>query len=126
MFNMDKSNLEQAFIRGMQKRAMEYGIEKTAFLPFLLGAGEMIGGQLLGNWGMQRLAGWAGRAGLRGRLGGLAAKGVSAMQNVPKEFKLDGANLAHQSAQILPMLAGSAAISPITGAIRNRIEPRPV
>lgn len=116
---MNEEEFDHAFIRGFQKRAEELGLEKTAFMPLLLGSiGPMVSGGVLDYY-------------VKRGIGGLAAKGVAARKAGKKlpfgartakkvHDTLEGKDLKATLGNIGTFMGSSMAVEPVFQKLQEK------
>jgi hypothetical protein len=113
----------ESFIKGFQKRAEEFGLEKEAVLPLLMGVGSMVGGLAADHYlkkGIARLAA-AGVAANRAKtavpFGSATAKKIN---DTLRSKKLKGS-----LANMATFMGTQAVVDPVFNKITEKLEGQP-
>jgi hypothetical protein len=116
---MCDNTLENAFIRGMQKRAEDLGLEKEAFMPFFMqNIAPMFGGAIAQHYAAQGIKNLAKAKLRKGVKPGLLTRMARGMHNT-----LESKGIKGPLAQTGLMIGSTMAVDPIFGAINKRLYP---
>jgi hypothetical protein len=116
---MHKDILEDAFIRGMQKRSEELGLEKEAFMPFFMqNIAPMFGGAIAQHYAAQGIKNLAKAKLRKGVKPGLLKRMAQSAHNT-----LESKGIKGPLAQTGLMIGSTMAVDPIFSSINRKLYP---
>lgn len=116
---MSEEQFDHAFVRGFQKRAEELGLDKTAFMPLLLGSiGPMVSGGVLDYYLKRGIAGHAAKGATALKAGKKLPFGAKAAKKV--HDTLEGKDLKATLGNIGTFMGSSMAVEPVFQKLQEK------